>query len=110
MIVNIVLLLALNVNFRLLGPVYLINRESTGIHLAVGNNTLAGHAISTLSEFISICGFDLSNAIFFLTATVFGDPHVYTFDHTDYTFNGLGEYVLVRADSPRVKLDVQVLF
>jgi len=43
-------------------------------------------------------------------ATVFGDPHVYTFDHTDYTFNGLGEYVLVRADSPRVKLDVQGRF
>ena len=45
--------------------------------------------------------------VFFL-ATVFGDPHVYTFDHMDYTFNGLGEYVLVRADSPRVKIDVQV--
>lgn len=43
-------------------------------------------------------------------ATVFGDPHVYTFDHLDYTFNGLGEYVLVRADSPRVKLDVQGRF
>jgi hypothetical protein len=41
-------------------------------------------------------------------ATVFGDPHIYTFDHLDYTFNGLGEYVLLRADSPRVKLDVQV--
>ena len=39
---------------------------------------------------------------------MFGDPHVYTFDHMDYTFNGKGEYVLVRADSPRVKLDVQV--
>ena len=46
----------------------------------------------------------------FGSATVFGDPHVYTFDHLDYTFNGLGEYVLVRADSPRVKLDVQVHF
>ena len=44
----------------------------------------------------------------FFLATVFGDPHVYTFDHMDYTFNGLGEYVLVRADSPRVKIDVQV--
>ena len=43
-----------------------------------------------------------------ILATVFGDPHIYTFDHLDYTFNGLGEYVLLRADSPRVKLDVQV--
>jgi len=43
-------------------------------------------------------------------ATVFGDPHIYTFNHMDYTFNGLGEYVLVRADSPRVKLDVQGRF
>merc|ERR1711993_231437 len=43
-------------------------------------------------------------------ATVFGDPHVYTFDGKEYTFNGKGEYVLVRADSPRVKLDVQGRF
>ena len=43
-------------------------------------------------------------------ATVFGDPHVYTFDGYPYTFNGKGEYVLVRADTPRVKLDVQGRF
>lgn len=43
-------------------------------------------------------------------ATVFGDPHIYTFDGAPYTFNGKGEYVLVRADSPRVKLDVQGRF
>jgi hypothetical protein len=41
---------------------------------------------------------------------VFGDPHFYTFDGMPYTFNGKGEYVLVRADSPRVKLDVQGRF
>ena len=29
-------------------------------------------------------------------ATVFGDPHVYTFDGLPYTFNGKGEFVLVR--------------
>ena len=43
-------------------------------------------------------------------ATVFGDPHIYTFDNQAYTFNGLGEYVLLRANSPRVKLDVQGRF
>jgi len=43
-------------------------------------------------------------------ATVFGDPHVYTFDHNPYTFNGMGEYVLVRANSAKVKLDIQGRF
>ena len=45
-----------------------------------------------------------------LLATVFGDPHIYTFDNQAFTFNGLGEYVLVRANSPKVKLDVQGRF
>ena len=45
-----------------------------------------------------------------VSATVFGDPHVYTFDNQAFTFNGLGEYVLVRANSPKVKLDVQGRF
>ena len=43
-------------------------------------------------------------------ATVFGDPHLYTFDGLEYTFNGKGEFVLVRADTPRVKIDVQGRF
>ena len=43
-------------------------------------------------------------------ATVFGDPHVYTFDGLPYTFNGKGEFVLVRSNSPKVKLDVQGRF
>jgi hypothetical protein len=47
---------------------------------------------------------------FYIIATVFGDPHVYTFDGLPYTFNGKGEFVLVRANSPRVKLDVQGRF
>jgi hypothetical protein len=47
---------------------------------------------------------------FLCSATVFGDPHFYTFDGMPYTFNGKGEYVLVRANSPRVKLDVQGRF
>ena len=41
---------------------------------------------------------------------MFGDPHIYTFDGMPYTFNGKGEFVLVRANSPRVKLDVQGRF
>ncbi len=41
---------------------------------------------------------------------MFGDPHVYTFDGLPYTFNGKGEFVLVTADSPKVKLDVQGRF
>ena len=28
------------------------------------------------------------------TATVFGDPHVYTFDNIPYTFNGMGEHFM----------------
>lgn len=44
------------------------------------------------------------------TAAVFGDPHFYTFDNMTYTFNGKGEFVLVRADTVRHKLDVQARF
>ncbi|KAB7507382.1 Protein mesh [Armadillidium nasatum] len=43
-------------------------------------------------------------------ATTFGDPHMYTFDDLQYTFNGLGEFVLVRTDSIRHVLDVQGRF
>lgn len=43
-------------------------------------------------------------------AAVFGDPHFYTFDNMTYTFNGKGEFVLVRADTVRHKLDVQARF
>ena len=43
-------------------------------------------------------------------ATVFGDPHFYTYDDTQFTFNGKGEYVLTRVDSDRAILDVQGRF
>ena len=43
-------------------------------------------------------------------ATVFGDPHIYTFDDTQYTFNGKGEYVLTRVNTNRNQLDVQARF
>ncbi|RWS30329.1 mesh-like CUB and sushi domain-containing protein [Leptotrombidium deliense] len=41
---------------------------------------------------------------------VFGDPHFITFDGTNYTFNGHGEFVLVRTDDPVHKLDIQARF
>jgi hypothetical protein len=41
---------------------------------------------------------------------VFGDPHVATFDGLEYTFNGKGEFVLVRVDDVKDKLDVQARF
>ncbi|VVC32247.1 Hypothetical protein CINCED_3A022608 [Cinara cedri] len=43
-------------------------------------------------------------------ATVFGDPHVITFDNLEYTFNGKGEFVLVHVDSEAYKFDVQGRF
>lgn len=43
-------------------------------------------------------------------ATVFGDPHVVTFDNLEYTFNGKGEFVLVRVDHAKDKLNVQGRF
>lgn len=44
------------------------------------------------------------------TATVFGDPHFVTFDGLEYTFNGKGEFVLLRADTPKQNLNVQGRF
>ncbi|XP_021954689.1 protein mesh isoform X2 [Folsomia candida] len=43
-------------------------------------------------------------------ATIFGDPHIYTFDGLAYTFNGKGEYVLVKSRTDRQRLDVQARF
>ncbi|XP_035724650.1 protein mesh-like isoform X2 [Vespa mandarinia] len=43
-------------------------------------------------------------------ATVFGDPHIVTFDGLEYTFNGMGEFVLLRVDQLRDKLNVQARF
>lgn len=43
-------------------------------------------------------------------AGVFGDPHVITFDGTQYTFNGVGEFVLVRSINAQDRLDVQGRF
>lgn len=43
-------------------------------------------------------------------ATVFGDPHFVTFDNVEYTFNGKGEFVLLRVNDIKDKLDVQGRF
>lgn len=43
-------------------------------------------------------------------AAVFGDPHVVTFDNLHYTFNGMGEFVLVKANNGKERLEVQARF
>lgn len=43
-------------------------------------------------------------------ATVFGDPHIITFDDLEYTFNGKGEFVLLHSDTAKHKFDVQGRF
>ncbi|KAH9406628.1 hypothetical protein TYRP_013610, partial [Tyrophagus putrescentiae] len=43
-------------------------------------------------------------------ASIFGDPHIVTFDQLNYTFNGKGEYVLVHTNSPIHKFDVHGRF
>lgn len=42
--------------------------------------------------------------------SVFGDPHIVTFDGLQYTFNGMGEFVLVRVRDGRQRLDIQGRF
>ncbi|KAJ6218930.1 hypothetical protein RDWZM_004742 [Blomia tropicalis] len=53
---------------------------------------------------------DCSNYQSTAIASVFGDPHIVTFDQLNYTFNGKGEYVLVHTDSPIHKLDIHGRF
>ncbi|XP_055535927.1 protein mesh isoform X1 [Wyeomyia smithii] len=43
-------------------------------------------------------------------AAVFGDPHVVTFDGLQYTFNGMGEFVLLRGNNGQERIDVQGRF
>lgn len=45
-----------------------------------------------------------------VVGSVYGDPHMVTFNKNNYTFNGKGEYVLVHSDDPKVKFDVQARF
>jgi len=34
-----------------------------------------------------------------IVAIMWGDPHIKTLDNLEYTFNGLGEYFMVKTDS-----------
>ena len=34
-----------------------------------------------------------------IVAIMWGDPHIKTLDNLEYTFNGLGEYIMVKTDS-----------
>uniref|UniRef100_A0A1B0FP21 Sushi domain-containing protein n=1 Tax=Glossina morsitans morsitans TaxID=37546 RepID=A0A1B0FP21_GLOMM len=43
-------------------------------------------------------------------AGVFGDPHIITFDGTQYTFNGLGEFVLARSVDAEHRFEIQGRF
>jgi hypothetical protein len=42
--------------------------------------------------------------------SVYGDPHIITFDRFNYTFNGKGEYTLLHVDNPVHRIDVQARF
>ncbi|XP_055351550.1 protein mesh-like [Paramacrobiotus metropolitanus] len=41
-------------------------------------------------------------------AVIYGAAHVITFDNVQYTFPGLGDYVLLRSDLPSLSINVQV--
>lgn len=43
-------------------------------------------------------------------ASIFGDPHLVTFDRTNYTFNGKGEFTLVHVDNAMHKFELQGRF
>lgn len=44
-----------------------------------------------------------------LVAVAFGDPHIVTLDGVEYTFNGYGEYRIVRVAGPEFKLQGRML-
>ena len=42
--------------------------------------------------------------------SVYGDPHFITYDGSNFTFNGKGEFTLTHVDTPVHKLDIQARF
>lgn len=45
-----------------------------------------------------------------LLASIYGDPHIVSFDRFNYTFNGKGEFSLIHVDSEMHKLDIHGRF
>ena len=45
--------------------------------------------------------------MFLFSAWFWGDPHIRTLDGGNYTFNGLGEYVMLDAQSGRFQLQAR---
>ena len=45
--------------------------------------------------------------LFLLSAWFWGDPHIRTLDGGNYTFNGLGEYVMLDAESGTFQLQAR---
>ena len=50
--------------------------------------------------------FDFSNTSHFI-AWFWGDPHINTLDGGTYTFNGLGEYVLLRTNDTEFEIQAR---
>lgn len=42
-----------------------------------------------------------------ITAWFFGDPHIETLDGTKYTFNGYGEYVMLKISNDSTSFELQ---
>lgn len=42
-----------------------------------------------------------------LVAVIWGDPHIKTLDGGEYTFNGLGEYVMIVMTKPELNFTLQ---
>ncbi|KAH3705675.1 hypothetical protein DPMN_080752 [Dreissena polymorpha] len=45
--------------------------------------------------------------VYVLAGSFWGDPHIRTLDAANYTFNGLGEYVLLSIDASNVTFSLQ---
>ena len=53
-------------------------------------------------------GYGNPSSLLFVVAWLRGDPHFTTVDGKTYTFNGHGEYVLVKTRNPDVEIQVRI--